>query len=127
MNFCFLSLDFGTCYARIWATGRYGFALPKKVEITLPTGERFTYLYYNRKAGLRNELTNVGIVRIAIAQFLAAPPPDAEPELLDEALAPFVGALKPVRGPGRSASLRVRPGKSYARPAENSEPPELKQ
>lgn len=116
MSFSFLSSEFGTCHAKLWATGRYGFTLPKKVEITVPGGATFVYHYYNRKAGLKSELTNQVIVRIAIARFLdrAGQEPDAPVEI-DEGTAPFDGALAQVRASKRPVSLRVRPGALYGR------------
>jgi hypothetical protein len=116
MSFSFLSSEFGTCHAKLWATGRYGFSLPKKVEITVPGGATYTYHYYNRKAGLTSELTNQAIVRIAIARFLAGAGKDGDvPVEIDEATPPFRGALTQVRASKRPASLRVRPGAGYAR------------
>jgi hypothetical protein len=116
MSFTFLSSKFGTCHAKLWATGRHGFSLPKKVEIAVPGGATYIYHYYNRKAGLKAELTNQAIVRIAIARFLvdAAAEPGVPVEI-DEATPPFAGALAQVRASERPVSLRVRPGALYAR------------
>jgi hypothetical protein len=116
MSFSFLSLEFGTCHAKLWATGRHGFTLPKKVEITVPGGATYTYHYHNRKAGLKSELTNNAIVRIAIARFLAGAGARSDvPVEIDEATPPFAGALAQVRASKRPVSLRVRPGALYAR------------
>lgn len=117
MNFSFLSSDHGLCQVKLWATGRYGFSLPKKVEITLPDGGMYAYLYHNKRAGFRPELTNRAIVRIAIAQFLAGQRDAAQAIELDEAAVPYAGGLKQVASPaGRPpALLRVRPGKCHAR------------
>jgi hypothetical protein len=118
MSFTFLSSHFGTCHAKLWATGRHGFTLPKKVEITVPGGATYIYHYYNRKAGLKAELTNQAIVRIAIARFLGGPGTEAGvPVEIDEATPPFDGALAQVRASERPVSLRVRPGALYARGA----------
>jgi hypothetical protein len=112
MGFSFLSSEFGPCLAKLSATGRHGFSLPKKVEITVPDGTVHTYLYYNRKA----ELSNHAIVRIAIAQFLAAGAhARAAPVEIDDGMPPFAGALAQVRASSRQVSLRVRPGPPYVR------------
>lgn len=117
MNFSFLSSDHGLCQVKLWATGRYGFSLPKKVEITLPGGDVFAYLYHNKRAGFRPELTNRAIVRIAIAQFLAGRRDAMQAIVLDEAAAPYDGGLQQVASPGGRppALLRVRPGRTHAR------------
>src|SRR5438067_12508573 len=70
MNFTFMAPGIGLCLVTLWATGRYGFSLPKKVEIRTPEGEISTFLYVNRKLRLRAELSNRAIVKIAIARFL---------------------------------------------------------
>ncbi len=118
MNFTFLTSDAGLCRVKLWATGRYGFSLPKKVEITTPAGETCTFIYHNRKVGLRAELRNRVLVRIAIAQFMRQPGLAlAGPELeLDDAVAPFDGELTPARLESpRQAASRVRPGRAHAR------------
>jgi hypothetical protein len=86
------------------------------VEITVPGGATFVYHYYNRKAGLKSELTNQVIVRIAIARFLdgAGREPNAPVEI-DEGTPPFAGALAQVRASKPPVSLRVRPGALYGR------------
>jgi hypothetical protein len=71
MNFTFSSSQHGTCIVKLWATGRHGFSLPKRVDIATPDGAVRTYLYYNRKVQLKPELANRAIVRIAVACFHA--------------------------------------------------------
>ncbi|GAB3429411.1 hypothetical protein NX773_09470 [Massilia solisilvae] len=116
MNFTFLSHEFGLCRVRLWASGRYGFSLPKKVEITTPTGETSTFFYLNRPAECTLELSNRDIVRVAIAQFLALAQRPANSVAVDHSIVPFAGKLTQVRADTpRGAPLRVRPGKSYAR------------
>ena len=117
MNFSFLSSEHGLCLAKLWATGRYGFSLPKKVDITVPGGDVFAYLYYNKKAGLKSELTNRVIVRIAIAHFLSGRGSPQQAIVIDEATAPYEGNLKqiPSSAARPPALLRVRPGKCHAR------------
>lgn len=121
MNFSFLSLNLGLCLVKLWATGRYGFSLPKKVEITTSTGETRTFLYYNRKVGLRSELTNRALVRIAIAQFLDSDCERAAVLEINDALPPFAGTLTPIRPTSPApAPTRVRPGRPSARARKES-------
>ena len=117
MNFSFQTPDGLSCAGRLWATGRYGFSLPKKVEITAPDGVTHTYLYANRRVQLKDELANRTIVRIAIAQFLAC---GASPrtEEIDVDRVPFAGTLTPTRPLAPRTPLRVHPGKLHARPAQ---------
>jgi hypothetical protein len=115
MNFTFLSPDVGACSVKLWASGRYGFSLPKKVDIVTADGETATFLYYNRKVRLTAELSNRAIVKIAIAQFLAGAGRGGEPIEIDHATAPYDGVLTPIRSSTPRAPLRVRPGKSHAR------------
>jgi len=114
MNFTFLSPDAGVCAVKLWASGRYGFSLPKKVDIVAPDGDTATFFYYNRKFRLTAELSNRAIVKIAIAQFLAGAG-RGEPAEIDHEIPPYEGALTPVRSNVPRAPLRVRPGKSHAR------------
>lgn len=95
MNFSFSTPTSGTCLVKLWASGRYGFSLPKKVEITGPDGVTSTYLYHSRKVGLTSELTNRTLVRIAIAQFLAGAAGDVHQ--VDDTVAPFPGTLTQIR------------------------------
>lgn len=115
MNFCFHTPAGVICTGRLWATGRYGFSLPKKVEITTPDGAIHTYLYANRKVQLRGELANRTIVRIAIAQFLAAGPAALPVSDIDADMTPFTGTLTPTRPLLPRTPLRVHPGKLHAR------------
>jgi hypothetical protein len=115
MNFSFLSLNFGSCVVKLWATGRYGFSQPKKVEISTPGGETCTFLYYNRKVGLKAELANRTLVRIAITQFLASERGPATAFEIDDSLPPFSGTLTPIRPPSPPPPPpRVRPGRPRA-------------
>jgi hypothetical protein len=114
MNFTFSSPDAGTCTVKLWASGRYGFSLPKKVDIVTPTGDTATFFYHNRKFRLTAELSNRAIVKIAIAQFLNGSS-RGEPAEVDHDIPPYEGALTPVRSKTPRAPLRVRPGKSHAR------------
>ncbi|MFL6676265.1 MAG: hypothetical protein ACJ8LG_23620 [Massilia sp.] len=123
MNFSFLSLTLGPCRVKLWATGRYGFTLPKKVEITSGTGETSTFLYYNRKVGLKSELTNPALVRIAIFQFLGGD--HAHPSLveLNDAMPPFTGPVTRIRSSSPPpAPPRVRPGRSRGRASSDKQP-----
>lgn len=95
MNFSFSTPTSGTCLVKLWASGRYGFSLPKKVEITGPDGATSAYLYHSRKVGLSNELSNRTLVRIAIAQFLQGPADG--PREIDDTVAPFAGTLTQIR------------------------------
>ncbi len=95
MNFSFSTPTSGACLVKLWASGRYGFSLPKKVEITGPDGVTASYLYHSRKVGLSAELTNRALVRIAIAHFLAGST-GADREI-DDTVAPFGGTLTQIR------------------------------
>jgi hypothetical protein len=113
MNFTFSSPQHGACVVKLWATGRYGFTLPKKVEIATPAGQAFVFLYFNKRLRLAGELTNRAIVRIAVAAFLAGGVRDGAEIALDPEGSAYDGALTPVRLDAPRAPLRVRPGKSY--------------
>ena len=118
MNFTFSSLEHGTCVVKLWATGRYGFSLPKKVDITTPAGVSCTFLYINkveRRLSMKAEPGNRIIVRIAIGAFLAGVPPDGSTVEIDPGMPPYAGKLTPVRLDAPRAPMRVRPGKSHAR------------
>lgn len=124
MNFSFSTPTSGECLVKLWASGRYGFSLPKKVEITGPDGLTATYLYHSRKVGLSAELTNRMLVRIAIAQYLAGAGDDAAEEALavDDTVAPFDGTLTQIRPfappppPPRVRPSRIMPKTASARP-----------
>jgi len=96
MNFSFSPPSGGTCLIKLWASGRYGFSLPKKVEITGPDGVTATYLYHSRKVGLSAELTNRTLVRIAITHYLAGDIHEEGREI-DDTVAPFGGTLTQIR------------------------------
>jgi hypothetical protein len=115
MNFSFLSPDGGACIVRLWASGRYGFSLPKKVEITTPAGETHVFLYFNKKVRIDAELSKRAIVNIAIAQFLRGDHVGVEMVEIDAETPPYKGTLTSVRPTTPRAPLRVRPGKSHAR------------
>jgi hypothetical protein len=115
MNFTFVSPDAGACAVKLWASGRYGFSLPKKVDVMAAGGEAVSFLYYNRKLRPTAELSNRAIVKIAIAQFLNGAGRDGEPVEIDPDTPPYEGTLTPVRSTTPRAPLRVRPGKLYAR------------
>jgi hypothetical protein len=121
MNFCFHTAAGVLCQGRLWATGRYGFSLPKKVEITTPDGVTHTYLYANRKVQLKSELANRAIVRIAVAQFLAQGGTGGRALDVDTDIAPFAGALTPTRPADPRTPLRVHPGKLHGRQARDVE------
>jgi len=95
MNFSFSTPTSGACLVKLWASGRYGFSLPKKVEITGQDGVTSTYLYHSRKVGLTSELTNRTLVRIAIAQYLEGVA--GEVHQIDDTVAPFPGTLTQIR------------------------------
>ncbi len=119
MNFSFSTPHNGACLVKLWASGRYGFSLPKKVEITGPDGVTATFVHRSRKVGIKSELTNRMLVRIAIAQYLgrAADGAGAGAEVeIDDALAPFAGTLtqiKPFAPP--PPPPRVRPSRVMPR------------
>jgi hypothetical protein len=115
MNFTFMAPDIGLCLVTLWATGRYGFSLPKKVEISTPEGTTSTYLYFNRKLRLQAELSNRAIVKIAVARFLDGGRGAPAPLELDPDMRPFDGELTQVRTQATRAPMRVRPGKGHAR------------
>ncbi|WP_296952719.1 hypothetical protein [uncultured Massilia sp.] len=98
---------------KLWATGRYGFSLPKRVDIATPGGSLHTYLYFNRKVQLKAELANRAIVRIAVARFLGGT--DDGIVEIDADMAAWDGALTPTRTNAPRAPLRVRPGRSHGR------------
>lgn len=98
---------------KLWATGRYGFSLPKRVDIATQDGTVHTYLYYNRKVQLKPELANRAIVRIAVARFLQGGA-DGVIEI-DAEMPAYDGALTPTRTNTPRAPLRVRPGRSHGR------------
>lgn len=95
MNFSFSTPTSGACLVKLWASGRYGFSLPKKVEIIGQDGVTSTYLYHSRKVGLTSELTNRTLVRIAIAQYLEGAA--GEVHQIDDTVAPFPGTLTQIR------------------------------
>lgn len=97
MNFAFSTPHKGTCLVKLWASGRYGFSLPKKVEITGPDGVTATFVHHSRKVGLSAELTNRTLVRIAIAQYLAGAGGAAGEAEIDDTVTPFSGALTQIR------------------------------
>jgi hypothetical protein len=115
MNFTFSSPEHGTCVVKLWATGRYGFSLPKKVDVTTPGGLSCTFLYINKKLSMKPEPGNRMIVRIAVGAFLAGAPPDGSTVEIDPDMPPYAGKLTPVRLDVPRAPMRVRPGKSHAR------------
>lgn len=120
MNFSFSNPHKGACLVKLWASGRYGFSLPKKVEITGPDGVTVTFVHRSRKVGIKSELTNRTLVRIAIAQYLAAAGGEpALPEVeIDDGATPFAGTLtqiRPVAPP--PPPPRVRPSRVMPRAA----------
>jgi hypothetical protein len=118
MNFSFLSPEFGCCLVKLRASGRYGFVLPKKIEITRPDGVVTTFLYHNSNTGRKNELRNRTLVRLAVAQFLGGASM-AGPQTIDDNGEPYAGELVQIRSPDPApAPLRVRPGALYGRRAE---------
>lgn len=120
MNFSFFVPGAGQCTARLWASGRYGFSLPKKVEITTAAGATHVFLYFDKRVEPGAELGKRALVNIAIAQFLRGDDGRIEPVEIDPDTPPYAGALTPVRTPTPRAPLRVRPGKTHARPAPTS-------
>jgi hypothetical protein len=114
MNFLFSSPRHGTCVVKLWATGRYGFSLPKRVDIAAPGGPACTFLFLNKQLTL-TEPDNRTIVRIAIAAFLADTVEDGATVDIDPDMPAYGGKLTPVRLDVPRAPMRVRPGKSHAR------------
>jgi hypothetical protein len=115
MNFTFSSSEHGTCFVKLWATGRYGFSLPKKVEITTAAGTSCSFLYFNKKLTLKAEPANREIVRIAIGAFLSGASLDGAVAAIDPDMPVYEGKLTPVRLDAPRAPMRVRPGKPHAR------------
>lgn len=115
MNFTFACPHHGTCVVKLWATGRYGFSLPKKVEIATPAGAAFVYLYFNKKLRLKAELSNRTLVRIAVASFLGGAASVDAPAELNPDTPPYDGLLTSVRIDMPRPPMRVHPGKSHAR------------
>lgn len=121
MNFSFSTPHSGDCLVKLWASGRYGFSLPKKVDITAPDGVTSTYLHHSRKVGLSAELTNRTLVRIAIAQFLRGQRGDGLE--IDDTVLSFKGTLTQIRPfappppPPRVRPSRVMPRVAAAAPA----------
>lgn len=116
MNFSFSTPHSGACLVKLWASGRYGFSLPKKVEITGPDGATATFLHHSRKVGLPAELTNRTLVRIAIAQYLGGARGDVTE--IDDTVSPFGGALAQIRPfAPPPPPPRVRPSRILSRPA----------
>jgi hypothetical protein len=114
MNFSFLSPDGGACIVKLWASGRYGFSLPKKVEITTPAGTTYVFLHTNRDGDVG--IGKRALVNLAIAQFLRGDHHQgAEAVEIDPSVAPYGGPLASVKPDTPRAPLRVRPGKSHAR------------
>jgi hypothetical protein len=113
MNFTFSSPQHGPCIVKLWATGRYGFSLPKRVDIATPEGTVHSYLYFNRKMQLKAELPNRAIVRIAVARFLARVDDDIVE--IDGEMLSYGGELVPTRTNTPRAPLRVRPGREHGR------------
>lgn len=101
------------CTVKLWATGRYGFSLPKRVDIATRDGAIHSYLYFNRKVQLKAELANRAIVRIAVARFLGGQ--DDGIVEIDADMGSWDGALTPIRTNAPRAPLRVRPGRSHGR------------
>jgi hypothetical protein len=115
MNFTFSSSEHGICLVKLWATGRYGFSLPKKVEITTAAGATCSFLYFNKKLSLKAEPANREIVRIAIGAFLAGAAQGGDEVEIDAEMPAYEGKLTPVRVDAPRAPMRVRPGKPHAR------------
>ena len=122
MNFSFSTPHSGDCLVKLWASGRYGFSLPKKVEITGPDGLTATYLYHSRKVGPTSELSNRTLVRIAIAQYLTGGV-DSGPRQIDDTVTPFDGVLNQIRPfappppPPRVRPSRIMPRAACAKEA----------
>jgi hypothetical protein len=113
MNFSFVQSDGMPCSVKLWASGRYGFSLPKKVEITTAAGVTHVFLYINKE--VEAELGKRALVNIAIAQFLRGDHVGVDAVEIDPATPPYAGALTSVKPSAPRAPLRVRPGKSHAR------------
>lgn len=114
MNVSFFSPKSGLCLLKLWASGRYGFSLPKKVEITTGTGTTSVFIYNNRQLGFKSELTNRALIRIAIAQFLEGDGKVALVAEVNDAMPPFDGVLTPIRPTPLPERPRLRPGRPRA-------------
>ena len=113
MNFTFSSAQHGTCIVKLWATGRYGFSLPKRVDIATSAGAVHSYVYCNRQVQLKSEPSNRAIVRIAVARFLQGG--DVGIVEIDADMPVYDGELTPTRMNAPRPPLRVRPGRSHGR------------
>lgn len=113
MNFRFNTPNGESCTVRLWASGRYGFSLPKKVEITTPAGATHVFLHVNKDVDV--EIGKRALVNIAIAQFLRGDHVGAEAVEIDPDTVPYAGLLTSIKPLAPRAPLRVRPGKSHAR------------
>jgi hypothetical protein len=115
MNFCFHTPDGRGCTGRLWATGRYGFSLPKTVEIVTPDGLVHTYVFPNRQVRDNAGPANRALVRLAITQFLRGEGGPGTSVDIDLDAEPYPGDVKPVRPLAPRTPLRVRPGRPHAR------------
>lgn len=115
MNFCFQTPDGQGCSGRLWACGRYGFSLPKTVEILGPDGQVRRYLLPKRLAHGHPDLPNRTLVRIAIAQFLRGDGAAGASVELDPDTVPYPGEVKPAPPREPRTPLRVHPGRAHAR------------
>ena len=124
MNFNFLSPADGQCLVKLWTTGRFGFSLPKKIEISTPAGGAFIYLYHNRRLRFTGaELTNATLARIAVARFLNGNRPVLEAEITHE-MPIFQGKLIKLQSSRRRrVAFRVRAGESHPRALPNKGEP----
>lgn len=120
MQLRFFTPALGQCRIRLWATGRYGFSVPKKIVISTPTGERSTYLYADRVGSAEFEVSNRSLIRIAIAQFIADPCQQDDPAEIDLDTPLFDGPLTRAPKTREDLALKVHPGKEHAQIRKNS-------
>jgi len=113
MNFSFIPPHAEPCLVRLWASGRYGFSLPKKVEITTAAGVTHVFRHVNKDGDA--EIGKRALVNLAIAQFLRGDHEGVDAVEIDPTADPYSGALMPAKPSAPRAPLRVRPGKSHAR------------
>lgn len=114
MHFSFFSPDLGLCHVKLWATGRYGFSLPKKVEITTLGGEKSCYIFSDRAGKIEFHVSNSSLVRIAISQFLMLPAQRHSTAVVDTNIPLFDGGLVRNRGWNLKRNRKVRPGPDHA-------------
>jgi hypothetical protein len=94
MKYYFLAPGIGQCTVKLWANGAHGFVIPKRVEITIPSGKKAMYTYRTLHEAVFVHVSGKALMRIAIAQFLANPAQHDKSVELDSTMAMFDGPLR---------------------------------